>query len=32
MEDGINSIIEILQKLHGESAFELEIGTGWPIA
>ena len=32
MEDGINSIIEILQKLHGESAFELGIGTGWPIA
>ena len=32
LEDGVDSIIEILQQLHGESAFEVGIGTGWPIA
>lgn len=28
LEDGVDSIIEILQQLHGESAFEVGIGTG----
>ena len=32
LEDGVDSIIEILQQLHSESAFEVGIGTGWPIA
>lgn len=32
MEDGIDSIIEILQELKGETAFEVGIGTGWPLA
>ena len=32
MEDGVDSIIEILLELHGKSAFEVGIGTGWPIA
>lgn len=27
LEDGVDSIIEILQQLHGESAFE--VGIGW---
>lgn len=32
MEDGLDSIIDILKNLHGKSAFEIGIGTGWPIA
>lgn len=32
MEDGIDSIIKILTDLRVETAFEVGIGTGWPIA
>lgn len=32
MEDGVDSIIEILLQLHAKSVFEVGIGTGWPIA
>ena len=32
MGDGLDSIIDILQNLHGKSAFEIGSGTGWPIA
>lgn len=32
MEDGVDSIIEIMKQLHVETAFEVGIGTGWPIA
>lgn len=32
LEDGIDSIIEILKQLHVKTAFEVGIGTGWPIA
>lgn len=31
-DDGLDKIIEILKGLHAKTAFEVGIGTGWPIA
>ena len=31
-EDGLNKIIDILKGLRAKTAFEVGIGTGWPIA
>lgn len=31
-DDGLDKIIEILKELHAKTAFEVGIGTGWPIA
>ena len=31
-EDGLDKIIEILKEIHAKTAFEVGIGTGWPIA
>lgn len=31
-DDGLDKIIEMLKKLHAKTAFEVGIGTGWPIA
>lgn len=31
-DDGLDKIIEMLKELHAETAFEVGIGTGWPIA
>lgn len=31
-DDGLDKIIDILKGLHAKTAFEVGIGTGWPIA
>lgn len=31
-DDGLDKIIEMLKNIHAKTAFEVGIGTGWPIA